>query len=60
MGFSIRKVHEASDDICEQCKSEENPVYHLKGKYDNVDAILCGKCLDDLKRAINAFSMEAK
>ncbi|WP_180953826.1 hypothetical protein [Bacillus sp. M6-12] len=55
--FKLEKIEEKCADICEQCCNEEKPIYHLKGKYDNMDSMLCKKCLDALKETINKFEM---
>jgi hypothetical protein len=57
MAFKITKVETKCADTCEECDSQEKPVYHLKGKYDNIDAMLCKKCLKKLKENLNKLEV---
>lgn len=40
-------------DVCENCSTEEKPVYHLDNQGLGVDIILCPKCIDILKNEVS-------
>lgn len=51
--FVIEEIKEKGGDDCEECQKSELPLYHLKNGHDNIDAILCKSCLNDLKALLN-------
>lgn len=53
--FKLSKLNEKYADTCEQCESEETPVFHLQGTNQNLDTFLCTSCLDKLKNTFANF-----
>ena len=45
-------------DVCENCSTEEKPVYHLENLSFGIDIILCPKCINVFKNEVSNIQVQ--
>lgn len=61
----IEKIYEFNEkgkgvpngDSCEDCGTEQHPLYHLEKQNVGIDIILCPRCINTLKSNLNKIQL---